>query len=128
VRALVKARPDLTLSDLGRELAGLAIKGWDQSQPFVGRQVSAPRGVDVQKTPNSSALTSRGPAPNGSFPPPYSPDMDPIEPLFGKVKQALRKIEKRTVDGLWDAVGVAIQDVSETERRNDFRNAGYGYA
>jgi len=66
VRALVKARPDLTLSDLGRELAGLAIKGWDQSQPFVGRQVSAPRGVDVQNTPNSSALTSRGPAPHGS--------------------------------------------------------------
>ena len=54
--------------------------------------------------------------------------MDPIEPLFGKVKQALRKMEKRTVDGLWNAVGVAIQDVSETERRNDFRNAGYGYA
>ena len=56
------------------------------------------------------------------FPPPYSPDMDPIEPLFGKVKPALRKMEKRTVDGLWNAVGVAIQDVSETERRDDFRN------
>ena len=27
------------------------------------------------------------------FPPPYGPDMDPIEPLFGKVKQALRKME-----------------------------------
>jgi hypothetical protein len=31
-------------------------------------------------------------------------------------------MEKRTVNGLWNAVGVAIQDVSETERRDDFRN------
>ena len=61
------------------------------------------------------------------FLPPYSPDMDPIEPVFAKVKNTLRKMARRTVDGLWNAVGVAIKDVSPAECRNDFRKAGYGY-
>jgi len=61
------------------------------------------------------------------FLPAYSPDLDPIEPVFAKVKNTLRKMARRTVDGLWNAVGVAIQDVSEAECRNYFRKAGYGY-
>ena len=60
------------------------------------------------------------------FLPPYSPDMDPIEQVFAKVKNTLRKIARRTVDALWNAVGIAIDDVSPTECLNYFQNAGYG--
>ena len=60
------------------------------------------------------------------FLPPYSPDMDPIEQVFAKVKNTLRKMARRTVDALWNAVGVAIDEVSPTECINYFQNAGYG--
>jgi transposase len=60
------------------------------------------------------------------FLPPYSPDLDPIEQVFAKVKGALRKMAKRTVDGLWDAIAVAIDDFPPDECRNYFRKAGYG--
>jgi transposase len=60
------------------------------------------------------------------FLPSYSPDMDPIEQVFAKVKNTLRKMGRRTVDALWNAVGVAIDEVSPTECINYFRNAGYG--
>ena len=62
------------------------------------------------------------------FLPPYSPDFDPIEPVFAKVKNKLRKMGRRTVDGLWNAVGVALDDISPAECLKYFRNAGYGRA
>jgi transposase len=62
------------------------------------------------------------------FLPPYSPDMDPIEPAFAKVKHRLRKMARRTIDGLWAAVGVAIDDFSPAECLNYFQSAGYGCA
>jgi transposase len=62
------------------------------------------------------------------FLPPYSPDLDPIEPVFAKVKNRLRKMGERTVNGLWNAVGVAIDDFSSAECLNYFRSAGYGCA
>lgn len=60
------------------------------------------------------------------FLPPYSPDMDPIEQVFAKVKNTLRKMARRTVDALWNAIGVAIDDFSPTECVNYFQSAGYG--
>ena len=62
------------------------------------------------------------------FLPPYSPDLDPIVPVFAKVKNKLRKMGRRTVDGLWNAVGLALDDISPAECLNYFRNAGYGRA
>jgi transposase len=59
------------------------------------------------------------------FLPSYSPDLDPIEQVFAKVKGALRKMATRTVDGLRDAIAVAIDDFPPNERRNDFRKAGH---
>ena len=49
------------------------------------------------------------------FLPPYSPDMDPIEQVFAKVKHTLRKMARRNVDALWNAVGVAIDEFSPTD-------------
>jgi transposase len=57
--------------------------------------------------------------------PPYSPDLNPIENAFAKLKALLRKAAERTVDGLWKAIGVCLDLFSPEECRNYFINAGY---
>lgn len=57
--------------------------------------------------------------------PPYSPDLNPIELVFSKLKSMLRKAAKRTVDDLWDQLGRSLRDFSPEECRNFFRHAGY---
>jgi len=51
---------------------------------------------------------------------PYSPDYNPIELAFSRLKALLRKAAERTVEGLWDAIGRILDKVSPTERRNYF--------
>ena len=60
------------------------------------------------------------------FLPPYSPDLDPIEQVFAKLKHILRKMARRTVDPLWDAIGSVLPDFSPQECANYFRNVGFG--
>ena len=60
------------------------------------------------------------------FLPPYSPDLDPIEQVFAKLKNTLRKMAHRNVDALWNGIGFALDDFSPEECFNYFRNAGYG--
>jgi transposase len=57
--------------------------------------------------------------------PPYSPDLNPIEQLFAKLKTLLRKIAARSVEVLWTAIGDLIQQLSRGECANYFRYAGY---
>jgi transposase len=57
--------------------------------------------------------------------PPYSPDFNPIEMAFSKLKAILRKAAKRTVEGLWDAVAEAIRCFPRHECVNFFAAAGY---
>jgi len=57
--------------------------------------------------------------------PPYSPDFNPIEPMWSKVKQRLRSIAARTVDALYEAVGVAIHAVTAEDCRGFFHGCGY---
>lgn len=57
--------------------------------------------------------------------PPYSPDLNPIEQAFAKLKALLRKAAERTRDGLWNAIGRIIDLYKPDECRNLFRNAGY---
>lgn len=57
--------------------------------------------------------------------PPYSPDLNPIELALAKLKALLRKAGKRTVDGLWDFLGEALDALSPDECRNYFRHCGY---
>jgi transposase len=57
--------------------------------------------------------------------PPYSPDLNPIEQLFSKLKAMLRKAAKRTVGALWDEIGRIIDTISADECRNYFQAAGY---
>ena len=56
--------------------------------------------------------------------PPYSPDFNPIEELFSKLKELLRRAAARTVDGLYDALGEALELVSAADILGWFRNAG----
>lgn len=60
------------------------------------------------------------------FLPPYSPDLNPIEMAFSKLKALLRKTAARTYDELWQAVGRACDLFSNEECYNFFKAAGYG--
>ena len=57
--------------------------------------------------------------------PPYSPDFNPIENAFAKLKALLRKAAERTVSALWDRIGVLLGAFSPAECANYFKAAGY---
>ena len=57
--------------------------------------------------------------------PPYSPDFNPIENAFAKLKAMLRKAAARTVEGLWNTIGRIIDAFSPAECANYFAAAGY---
>lgn len=57
--------------------------------------------------------------------PPYSPDLNPIEQAFAKLRALLRKAGERTRDGLWKTIGRIMDLYLPAECRNLFRNAGY---
>ena len=59
------------------------------------------------------------------FLPPYSPDFNPIEMAFSKLKAFLKKTAARTVDDLWDAIAQGINTFTPTECQNYFAAAGY---
>ena len=57
--------------------------------------------------------------------PPYSPDFNPIEQVFAKLKALLRKAAERTIDALWDTIGKLLDLFPPQECQNYFTNAGY---
>jgi len=57
--------------------------------------------------------------------PPYSPDFNPIEMAFSKLKALLRKTAARTVDDLWDAVAQSLDAFTPNECANYFAASGY---
>ena len=59
------------------------------------------------------------------FLPPYSPDLNPIEMIFAKVKQLLRSLECRTRDGLWHAMQSVLDQVTAADAANCFTHCGY---
>ena len=59
------------------------------------------------------------------FLPPYSPDFNPIENAFAKIKALLRKAAQRTVEGLWHTIGCIIETFTPAECSNYFKAAGY---
>jgi transposase len=59
--------------------------------------------------------------------PPYSPDLNPIEQVFAKVKSLLRKAEKRTIDEVTNHIGALIETIKPDECLNYFKNSGYAY-
>lgn len=59
------------------------------------------------------------------FLPPYSPDLNPIEQAFSKLKAHLRKAQERSIDGLWQRIGKLLPLFKPEECHNFFANAGY---
>ncbi len=57
--------------------------------------------------------------------PPYSPDFNPIENAFSKLKALLRKAAERSMDGLWTAIGSLLKLFTPNECQNYFAAAGY---
>ena len=59
------------------------------------------------------------------FLPPYSPDLNPIEMAFAKLKELLRQAQARTVDALWDLIGRSLKLFTPDECANYLRHCGY---
>jgi transposase len=59
------------------------------------------------------------------FLPPYSPDLNPIEQAFAKIKHWMRQAQKRTVEQTWRHLGSLIGTIKPAECANYFLNAGY---
>lgn len=59
------------------------------------------------------------------FLPPYSPDFNPIEKAFAKLKAMLRRAEERTVMGLWNLIGRIVDLLQPDECANYFKSCGY---
>lgn len=57
--------------------------------------------------------------------PPYSPDLNPIEEAFSKVKGALRRVGARSLRGLFEATHLALGAVTEDDARGFFAHSGY---
>jgi transposase len=57
--------------------------------------------------------------------PPYSPDLNPIELVFSKLKSLLRKAAARTIESLWAQLAHSLHAFTPQECRNFFRHAGY---
>ena len=61
------------------------------------------------------------------FLPPYSPDFNPIEMAFSKLKASLKRCAARTIPELWDAIGEATDNFTLAECQNYFAAAGYDH-
>ncbi|WP_174511703.1 transposase, partial [Methylocella tundrae] len=72
-----------------------------------------------QATPPSSAWGGPSPAP------PYSPDLNPIEQVFAKLKHMMRKAAERTFENTWRRAGALLDLFSPDECQNYLSNAGY---
>jgi transposase len=58
--------------------------------------------------------------------PPYSPDLNPIEQAFAKLKTLLRKADERSTDAVWKRIGSLLDQVSSDECAAYVKHAGYG--
>jgi transposase len=59
------------------------------------------------------------------FLPPYSPDLNPIEMVFSKIKQLLRSLASRTHDALWNAMQSVLDAVTPSDAAHCFQHCGY---
>jgi transposase len=57
--------------------------------------------------------------------PPYSPDLNPIEPSFAQLKAYLRKAKERSIPALYNRIGASLERITAAQCRNYFREAGY---
>ena len=80
--------------------------------------------LSSHKGPNVRALIEKAGAVL-LYLPPYSPDFNPIENAFAKLKALLRKAAERTIEGLWKEIGRLVDTFTPSECANYFAAAGY---
>jgi len=80
--------------------------------------LSAHKGEDIRQAIEDAGAQLR-------YLPPYSPDLNPIEQAFSKLKAHLRKHKERSVESLWNRIGTLLDSFTPTECQNFFRHAGY---
>lgn len=61
------------------------------------------------------------------FLPPYSPDFNPIELAFSKLKSWLRRANQRNREGLWEAIGTGLDQITSQDAHGWFEHCGYQY-
>ena len=59
------------------------------------------------------------------FLPPYSPDLNPIEMMFAKLKTLLRRADERSIAAVWNRIGTLLGEFTSAECANYLRHAGY---
>lgn len=59
------------------------------------------------------------------FLPPYSPDLNPIELIFAKIKETLRSLACRTREALWNAIQPVLDQITPTDAAHSFAHCGY---
>ncbi len=59
--------------------------------------------------------------------PPYSPDLNPIEQVFAKLRRLLQSAAERTIEALWSRIGEVLDSFSPAECSNYIRHSGYRY-
>lgn len=80
--------------------------------------LSSHKGVRVRELIEAAGASLR-------FLPPYSPDLNPIEMVFSKIKQLLRSMACRTRDALWNSIQSVLNQVTATDAANCYAHAGY---
>jgi transposase len=80
--------------------------------------LSSHKGPRVRKTIEARKATL-------IYQPPYSPDLNPIEMVFAKIKQTLRTLALRTQDALWTSMQSVLDRVTPSDAANCFRHCGY---
>jgi len=118
--------------------ASMAIEGATDTEVFHAyvRQVLCPTlqpgdvvvldNLTPHKSPATVALIEQAGA-QVLFLPPYSPDLNPIEKMWSKVKQHLRSAEARNLPDLIQAIATAIESVTPQDARGWFASCGYSF-
>ena len=120
-------RPDRALAARGAdEPRRLRRLGRDPARPGACRKgdVVILDNLAVHRSPRAAEIL-RAKGAWFLFLPPYSPDLNPIEMAFSKLKEHLRRIGARTLDALWRAIGEICELFDPDECWNYFKEAGY---
>ena len=99
-------------------VAAMAVRAATTGAVFVMDNLAAHKTARVRALLDTSGFDYR-------YLPPYSPDLNPIEPAWAKVKGELRRLAARTPDALHKALGPALDAVTAQNAAGFFRHAGY---
>ena len=121
ILALWEARKDITLEELRLALIEIGLTVSVAGRPgdvVIMDNLSSHKRASVRERIEAAGATLR-------FLPPYSPDFNPIEKAFSRLKAMLRKAGERTVKGLWDLIGKLVDIFQPVECANYFSSCGY---